>query len=66
MAYQVGEARPSARLTEADVLAIRAQHLEGKALAEIAAAFPQCSKPNIHHIINGRRWKYLLPAEPEA
>lgn len=56
----------SARLSEADVIEMRMLAASGVKLADLAAAYPQCSKPNIHHIINGRRWQYLLPATAAA
>jgi hypothetical protein len=62
MAHEKGEARHSAKLTELDVLDIRRLHGEGTALRELVKLYPQCSKPNLHHIIHGRRWRYLLPA----
>lgn len=57
-----GEARWSARLTEADVLDIRARYGRGECLKALHVLYPQCSKPNLHHIVHGRRWKYLLDA----
>lgn len=60
MSMERGEARWSARLTEAEVLEIRARHADGEPLRDLHARFPQCSKPNLHHIVTGKRWKYLL------
>jgi hypothetical protein len=64
--YQKGEAHHSSVLTEADVLRIRSLHADGISLKQLSAEYPQCSKPNLHHIINGRRWKYLSIASPSS
>lgn len=61
--HRRGETHGCHRLTEAQVMEMRARASDGETLAELHRAFPQCSKPNIHHIINGRRWRYLLPIE---
>lgn len=58
--YQRGEARPHARLKDADVLEIRRRHAAGDRLRDLAAAYPQVSKVNLHHIVHGRRWRHLL------
>jgi hypothetical protein len=63
MAFERGERRHSAKLTEADVLEIRRRHGDGRRLVDLARDFPQCSKVNLHHIIHGRSWKYLLPVQ---
>ena len=62
--HQRGEARHSARLTESQVLEIRARHAAGELLIDLHRAFPQCSKPNLHHIVTGKRWRYLLSTPP--
>lgn len=51
------------KLKEADVIEIRRRHADGVKLKDLAAAYPRVSKPNLHHIINGRRWRYLLGKE---
>lgn len=60
MSYQRGEAHPSARLTEEQVIAIRAERGAGASLKALSERYPQCSKVNLHHIITGKRWRYLL------
>ncbi len=59
--YERGERRHSAVLTEGDVIEMRRRYAEGETLAELSAAYPACNKSNIHHILNGRRWRHLLP-----
>jgi hypothetical protein len=66
MSYQRGESRPSARLTEAQVIAIRAEHGAGATLKTLSEHYPQCSKVNLHHIITGKRWRYLLARTTEG
>lgn len=61
--YRRGESHGCHRLTEAQVIEIRARHSDGETLAALHDAFPQCSKPNLHHIVTGKRWRYLLPLE---
>lgn len=60
-----GEHRPTSVLTETDVLEIRYRHqVKGEQLRAIWLDYKaKCSKVNVHHIIKGRRWKYLLPLQ---
>ncbi|SNT15916.1 hypothetical protein SAMN06295912_15016 [Sphingomonas laterariae] len=48
-----------AKLTDVDVIAIRRRYAAGDTLATLAAAYPQCSKVNLHHIVRDRRWRHL-------
>lgn len=67
MSHERGEARWSAVLTENDVLAIRSLYDDGVKLKDLHKRFgDRCSKPNLHHIVHGRRWKYLLPVNVDA
>ena len=59
MAYERGEARHTAKLTETDVLDIRRRYHDGAPLKEPAKLYPQCSKVNLHHIVHNRRWAWL-------
>jgi len=54
-----GETHSSAKLTEAQVREILTAYADGEQLASLHRRFPQCSKPNLHHIVNGRRWAFL-------
>jgi hypothetical protein len=51
----VGEAHPLAKLTWADVAAIREAHLAGESQRSIAGRFP-VSRPRIRLILSGRAW----------
>lgn len=64
--WERGEARWSAKLTEADVFEIRRLYADGTSLKALHQAYPQCNKSNLHHIVNGRRWRYLLDTFPPA
>ena len=59
--HRRGESHWTAKLTEADVRAIRAEYAAGARVVDLAKSYP-CSKVNVHHIVHGRRWKHLLPA----
>lgn len=58
--HRVGERAPNAKLTEADVLAIRA---DTRGLEAIAAAYG-VSGPTVSEIKKRRTWKHLDPASP--
>jgi hypothetical protein len=65
MPYQRGEARPAAKLTEAQVREIRALHStpckccgRSATLAEIGRQYG-CSAVNIHSIVRGESWKHV-------
>lgn len=61
MAHQRGEARPTSKLKVPDVIEMRRMHAAGARLHDIHFKFAdKCSKPNVHHIVTGKRWKYLL------
>ena len=60
MTNQRGPTHTSAKLTEADVLEIRRLWKVNTTLADLARQYPQCSKANIHNIVHGRKWQYLL------
>lgn len=47
-----------AKLTEQDVLSIRAMHREGITYKEIAKKF-NCSETNVSKIITGKLWWYV-------
>jgi hypothetical protein len=65
--FTKGEARPRAVLKEADVIEIRRRYAEGETLKALHADYAgKCSKVNLHHIVHGRRWAYLLPTPLEA
>lgn len=63
MTYPRGEDTHSAKLTERDVVTIRQLYANGTKLRELARLYPQCTKPNLHHIVNQRRWKFLPAVE---
>jgi hypothetical protein len=55
-----GEAAPSAKLTEQQVLEVRQLAAAGAPLGELAAAYG-FSKQGIHHVISNRTWRHLAP-----
>jgi Mor family transcriptional regulator len=61
MMGQQGEDRWSAKLTEKQVLEIRARYAAGERIVAIARDY-DCSMPNIHHIVKRNKWKHLPPA----
>lgn len=58
-----GEDHPSARLTEADIRAIRARRREGWLVREIAAE-RGVATPTISKILGGRSWSHVLDDPP--
>lgn len=57
--YIKGETHHQARLTEADVLRLRAMRADGATYAELMAEF-SISKTTIGDICNGHLWRHLL------
>jgi hypothetical protein len=55
---------PFVKLTDADVTEIRRRRATGELQRTIAASFG-VSQGNISVIVNGKRWRHLLPAAPE-
>lgn len=45
----------SQRLTDADVLAMRSMHAQGKVAKQVWAVFPHVSLAHVHDVLNGRR-----------
>lgn len=58
-----GGRNPNAKLTEADVAAIRAIKFDGRNNRRPVAAKYGISLPTLHAIIKGWTWKGVLPAE---
>lgn len=56
-----GQAHPRAKLTDADVAAIRARHTAGEPLRVVAQAFG-VSRSAVSRIVLGRRWGHLTAA----
>lgn len=63
-----GEALPFAKITEADVLAIRARHADGATAASLARQFGLRSSSSVLNIINGKTWRHVgsWPLEKSA
>jgi hypothetical protein len=55
-----GSYHPMVKLSEEDVLAIRAGHAAGKPSSQMGAEFGVSAR-NIRRITSGERWKHLLP-----
>ncbi len=55
-----GEASPTSKLTEPDVIAMRDERIAGATLREIAERYG-CSITMVSNIVHGRAWKHLLP-----
>lgn len=64
--FPLGEQANNVRLSEADVIAIRAAHAAGESATALALRFG-VSKPHIGQIVHERRWKHIkhssLPEE---
>ena len=56
----LGESHPSARLTEADVLAIRTRYRNGETARQIAPDYPMVSYYGIWDAMTGRSWAHLV------
>ena len=53
-----GEAHPAAKLTESDVISIRARCAAGESLRHVASAYG-VSRTNIRMIIQRRTWSHV-------
>jgi len=56
--YQKGSARPAAKLTDQDVIAIRHDAAQGMKQRDIAAAYG-ISQGLVSGIVNGTRWRHV-------
>ena len=57
-----GESNPKAKLTEADVIAIRTMLLDGKMLSEVYPIYAdRISYRGFSHIWQGNSWSHILP-----
>jgi hypothetical protein len=59
-----GEANPKAKLTESDVLEIRAKRLQGISFGKLAKEYGVCKK-TIQCAASGKSWSYL-PEPPKG
>ena len=59
-----GEKHAKAKLTEADVLAIRTKRLQGVSFGKLAKEYGVCKK-TIQDAVSGKHWSYL-PQPPEG
>jgi hypothetical protein len=57
-----GEKSHLAKLTEPDVLRIRALKAQGLTIAQIRQQYPHVTWENISGIVKGKTWKHLLPS----
>lgn len=56
-----GTTNPLSRLTDEQIIEIRARFASGSASRRELAEEYETSRSNIEHIVSGRRWKHLLP-----
>lgn len=59
MAYERGEKRWSAKLTETKVRSIIERTRAGERLRDIAPDFPEVSKVAIHLVMTGKKWRHV-------
>lgn len=59
MAYERGEKRWNAKLTEAKVRSIIERTRAGERLRDIAPDFPEVSKVSIHLVMTGKKWRHV-------